>query len=80
MRKIAVSIVLLCSCAKAEVAKPDGAGSATAAGRTGQGLVAGGVVAKSARYKLIGTLTSGQGTTSSTHYEQRGGVIGATQP
>jgi hypothetical protein len=80
MREIAVSIVLLCACAKGEVAKPDGAGSASAAAHAGHGFVAGGVVAKSAKYTLIGTLTAGQGTSSSTHYVQRGGVIGATQP
>jgi hypothetical protein len=56
------------------------AGPSQAMGRAGHGFVAGGVVAKSARYKLIGTLSSGQGTSISTHYTQHSGVLGSTQP
>ena len=71
-------LALVCGCATADRSSHDGsAGSAGA--RQGHAFVAGGVVAKSASYKLIGTLTSGQGTASSANYTQRAGVVGATQ-
>jgi hypothetical protein len=80
---ILLSLSLALGCANASKASSaDGGGSdagVAATGRTGHGFVAGGIVAKSASYKLIGTLSSGQGSTSSAHYTQHGGVVGATQ-
>ena len=79
-------LALACGCANAGKAAPGDAGAGSDAGpiepmaRAGHGFVAGGVVAKSASYTLIGTLTSGQGTSSSANYTQRAGVLGATQP
>jgi hypothetical protein len=78
MRHLALLFVLVCGCANAERSSHDASGGSGGA-RQGHAFVAGGVVAKSASYKLIGTLTSGQGTGSSAHYKQRAGVVGATQ-
>jgi len=82
-RVISLSILLslACGCATATMTA-DGNGSDTpvASRRAGNGFVAGGVVGKSAHYKLIGTLSSGQATSSSAHFKQRSGVLGATQP
>jgi hypothetical protein len=77
LRSLSLAFVFLFSCANAEKPSHDANGSGGA--RRGYGIVAGGVVAKSASYKLIGTLSSGQGTSSSAHYTQRAGVVGATQ-
>ncbi len=83
MTRFVLLLSLACGCANATMkTAPDGAGSNanTPTGRSGHGFVAGGVVAKSASYKLIGTLSSGQGTGASAHYTQHGGVVGSTQP
>jgi hypothetical protein len=77
-RSLSFGFVLVCGCASADRPSHD-ASAGSAGARQGHGFVAGGVVAKSASYKLIGTLTSGQGTASSAHYTQRAGVVGATQ-
>lgn len=57
----------------------DAGGNPSAGGFAGHGSVAGGVVANSAHYKLIGTLTSGNGAGSSQHYVEHSGVLGVTQ-
>jgi hypothetical protein len=83
MTRLVLLLSLASGCANATMkSAPDGAGSdmTKPTGRTGHGFVAGGVVAKSASYKLVGTLSSGQGTGASAHYAQRGGVVGSTQP
>ena len=79
MRITLLSLALACGCANASM-KADGGQGSGAKGHTGNGFVAGGVVGTSAHYKLIGTLSSGQGTASSAHYAQHGGVVGTTQP
>jgi hypothetical protein len=81
---LAIGALSATGCANAARTAPDGTGSdappAQPGGRSGHGFVAGGVVAKSASYKLIGTLSSGQSTSASPHYTQHSGVLGSTQP
>ncbi len=50
-------------------------------GRSATGLVAGSVTSKSANYKLVGLLTSGQSTAqaASAAHRLNGGLVGATQ-
>lgn len=88
IRFLPLAFVFAVGCANASGGAPDGAGSAVgsdatvnpaAGGHAGHGFVAGGVVAKSAHYRLVGTLTTGAGTSASAHYTQHGGVLGATQ-
>jgi hypothetical protein len=80
MRGIQAGIVLalaLAACASGETNdnKPS-----TTTGRTGTSIVPGAVQAKSAKYKMVGTVTIGNGYTSSTSYTKHGGIVGATQP
>ena len=87
IRLLTLALVFVVGCANAGGAAPDGAGAAgsdatvhpAAGGHPGHGFVAGGVVAKSANYRLVGTLTTGAGTSASAHYTQHAGVLGATQ-
>ena len=58
---------------------PD-AGNPVARGHGGSGNVAGGVKARSANFKLVGTMGKGDGTASSSNFKHRGGVLGGTQP
>lgn len=62
MKTVLLWFVVAAGCARG--------GATSADSHAGRGNVAGGVIAKSARYKLIGTLSSGHGNA----------VVGATQP
>ncbi len=88
IRYLTIAFVFAAGCANASGGAPDGPGSAVGSdgavnpalgGHAGHGFVAGGIVAKSAHYKLVGTLSTGAGTSASAHYTQHGGVLGATQ-
>jgi hypothetical protein len=59
--------------------QPDASMPPAARGHEGSGFVAGGVKSQSQNYKLVGTVTSGDGTSSSPNHQQRGGVVGSTQ-
>ena len=63
-----------------DAAVDGGSDAAVAAGRPGHGTVAGAVKARSAGYKLYGTVRSGDGSSASPGYQRRGGIAGATQP
>lgn len=56
------------------------AGVDAAIGHPGTGTVTGAVKAASPRWKLYGTLRSGDGSSESTRFQRRGGITGATQP
>ena len=94
-RLLGLAFTLACGCANATApgshddggsGADSGSGAGTDAtpiqpesGHQSHGFVAGGVVAKSASFKLIGTLTSGKGTAKSATYIEHGGVLGSTQ-
>lgn len=48
-------------------------------GRRGNGIVAGGVRSSSTNFLFVGSMTAGDGTSESTSFKHRGGVIGVTQ-
>lgn len=49
-------------------------------GKAGSRIVAGAIKASSPKYKMVGTLTVGDGRTSSAKFTKNGGVVGVTQP
>lgn len=53
---------------------------AASTGRPGMATVPAAIQARSAKYKLVGTVTIGNGWSSSTQFTKHGGVVGATQP
>jgi hypothetical protein len=72
------SLVLACALALGATSCGDNLQPAPGAHR-GNATVAGAVTARSANYKLIGTVSSNPGTSSSSRFTKRGGVVGATQ-
>lgn len=67
----------LAACASGEV---NGDKGSARSGRTGTATVPAAVQARSANYKMIGTVTVGNGWTSSPSFTKHGGIVGATQP
>ncbi len=49
-------------------------------GRQATSLVPGAIQARSAKYKLVGSVTVGNGWTSTSRFTKHGGIVGATQP
>jgi hypothetical protein len=75
MRGILVlALLLLVACATG-----DGKPASESKGRSGTSLVPAAIQARSTNYKLVGTVTVGNGWTSSPRYTKAGGVVGATQ-
>lgn len=74
---ICLGFALLAACASGEPGKPE---PVAKTGKAGQALVPGAVKARSAKYKLVGTVTVGNGWTSSPEHTKHGGIVGATQP
>ena len=69
-----MAALLLVACATGDRPAPE------SKGRTATSLVPGAIQARSTNYKLVGTVTVGNGWTSSPRYTKAGGVVGATQP
>lgn len=88
MRLVLALTLLLAGCAKGSSTTPqDDAGpqptpdaAVVTSGNTGTKLVPGAIKASSPKYKLIGTLTVGDGRTASEQHIKNGGVVGGTQP
>lgn len=53
---------------------------AASTGHPGMANVPAAIQARSAKYKLVGTVTIGNGWTSSPQHTKHGGIVGATQP
>ena len=67
------------ACASGDL-KDDKPQPTTSAGRQGTAIVPAAVQARSTNYKLIGTVTVGNGWASSSRFTKHGGIVGATQP
>jgi hypothetical protein len=68
----------IAGCASGET--PGGNKQPVATGRQATSLVPGAIQARSAKYKLVGTTTVGNGWTSTPRFTKHGGIVGATQP
>ena len=76
---IAILLALaIAGCASGEA--PGGNKPSTTTGRQGTSLVPGAIQARSTKYKLVGSVTVGNGWTSSSRFTKHGGIVGATQP
>lgn len=88
MRRFLALTLLLAACASGTPKAQDDAGTPPPdapvvpppSGKTGARLVPAAIKAKSANYKMVGTLTVGDGRTTSANHVKNGGVVGATQP
>lgn len=85
MRGILALTFALAACASGTTKAQDDAGTtppdaAVSAGKPGSRIVPAAIKAKSSKYKLVGTLTVGDGRTASPEYIKNGGVVGVTQP
>jgi len=68
----------IAGCASGEA--PGGNKPNVSTGRQGTSLVPGAIHARSTKYKLVGSVTVGNGWTSSSRFTKHGGIVGATQP